>query len=282
MKYWVRVGKESLGPVSPEQIRKVPGVTENSLVCPEGATAASDWRRLREVPELLRAFRPAQSAPPPPPPPPETGSSTPTAPLRLVKCQDCGKAVSREAPNCPSCGSPIPIRTSWKRIGIALAIVFGLPLLFLLVAALLTPSPNDPIAPAHVQGGLAQPEDQERAARIRKVEAERKANQEKAEHAAQKFRGTPIDYPTFFAKAKGTGLKIEKRYTFQATVTHAFCLYDPAGEHDHLMCVEADIDENNSERLEQFLKGPDRQVLRVTAKMEGGTYTGKVIIVRLE
>lgn len=172
MRYWVRINKESLGPFTPEQIRQHPEVTEGTLVYPETGKSGADWVRLREVPGLLRASRPMQSAPPPPPPPsppPVTGSSTPKTPSMLVKCPGCGKDVYRDAPNCPACGTPIPSRISAKRIGIALLIVFGLPLLFLVLAALLTPSPNDPIVPtAHVQKGQARPANPDEPERLRR------------------------------------------------------------------------------------------------------------------
>ena len=57
MKYWVRINNKSLGPVGPDQIREIIGSNEDSFVCPEGAASASDWRRLRDVPERAQALR---------------------------------------------------------------------------------------------------------------------------------------------------------------------------------------------------------------------------------
>ena len=54
LKYWLRINKETLGPLGADEIQKVSGISENTLVCPEGATATSDWRKLREVPELAQ------------------------------------------------------------------------------------------------------------------------------------------------------------------------------------------------------------------------------------
>ena len=100
MKYWVRVNKESLGPVSADQIQKISGVTENALVCPEGATATSDWRKLRDVPELAQALRRASS----PPLPPEESSPPPKD---SVKCPKCGatQEFDEDAVHCDQCGS---------------------------------------------------------------------------------------------------------------------------------------------------------------------------------
>lgn len=77
MKYWIRINKESLGPVGPEQIRRISGITEDSLVFPDGATSASDWRRLRDVPELVQALRRPAAPPPPLPQGPPALSPTP-------------------------------------------------------------------------------------------------------------------------------------------------------------------------------------------------------------
>lgn len=168
MRYWIRVNKESLGPFTPEQIHQRPEVTDGTLVCPETATSGADWKPMRDVPELKRALRTTQSAPPPPPPS-VTGSSTPTASAALVKCPGCGKDVWRDAPNCPSCGIPIPSRISVKRIGILLSIIFGLPLLFFVLAGVLVSSPNDPVTPtAHVQKGHARPANPDEPERLRR------------------------------------------------------------------------------------------------------------------
>lgn len=110
---------------------------------------------------------------------------------------------------------------------------------------------------------------------------EQEARRQRAEKVAQRLQGTSIDYPTFFAKAKGTGLPLGRRYTFRAMVSHNFCLHD-AGGYDHILCVESQIDDDNLARLEQFLKGPDRQDLNVTAAMLEGRLGPAVVILRLE
>jgi hypothetical protein len=81
MKYWVRIDKKSFGPFSPDQLRHVPGVSPDSFVCPEGARSASDWHRLRDMPELARAApsgaHAASASPPPPAPAPVAPTSLP-------------------------------------------------------------------------------------------------------------------------------------------------------------------------------------------------------------
>ena len=67
MRYWIRFNKSTLGPYTPEQIRRQSALTGDTLVCPEGSQDAADWRRLRDVPELIHE---PQGMPPPPPPPP--------------------------------------------------------------------------------------------------------------------------------------------------------------------------------------------------------------------
>ncbi len=67
MRYWIRFNKSTLGPYTPEQIRRQSALTGDTLVCPEGSQDAADWRRLRDVPELVQA---PQGMPPPPLPPP--------------------------------------------------------------------------------------------------------------------------------------------------------------------------------------------------------------------
>ena len=57
MRYWISIDKKNLGPFTPEEIRRQSAITDDAMVFPDGATAASDWRRLRDVPELVRAVR---------------------------------------------------------------------------------------------------------------------------------------------------------------------------------------------------------------------------------
>lgn len=92
MRYWVRVNKDSLGPFTPEQIRQHPEVTESTLVYPETAKDAVAWKRLREVPELLRATTRAPSAP---------------AKLVQVSVQPINVSPSRPADTAPGSTSPV-------------------------------------------------------------------------------------------------------------------------------------------------------------------------------
>lgn len=178
------------------------------------------------------------------------------------------------SPPPPVSGSPMLSASSppsGARIGQALLILLGLPLLLVVLAGLFGSSPNDPLTPtAYVMKGRARPADPQREAIIREVEAERRAASEKAEETAKKYRGTPIDYPTFFAKVK-TGLPLGKRYTFRAKVNHNFSMMDPTGEiAGHFLSTTfhpEEIDSDNRARVEQFLKGTDNQVFNVTAAM---------------
>ena len=47
--------------------------------------------------------------------------------MALVKCSDCGSAVSNDADMCPKCGAPMPhgkwLRSLWWRIPLAIAII---------------------------------------------------------------------------------------------------------------------------------------------------------------
>lgn len=64
-RYWVRLNDKNLGPFSPEEIRRRADVTDTTMVCPAGAKGGSDWKEVREVPEL-RPMPPVQPEPPPP------------------------------------------------------------------------------------------------------------------------------------------------------------------------------------------------------------------------
>ena len=54
MRYWVYQASRILGPFTREDIASVPGITEGSRVCGEGASGAkeADWQPLESVPEL--------------------------------------------------------------------------------------------------------------------------------------------------------------------------------------------------------------------------------------
>jgi hypothetical protein len=86
MRFWVRsVDKQSLGPFTPEQIRKIPGVNEDTFIYPESGQGSSAWKRLRDVPELIQARRI-------PPPPPRA------EPVPLTALQPTAVAAPRAAP----------------------------------------------------------------------------------------------------------------------------------------------------------------------------------------
>jgi hypothetical protein len=57
MRYWIRVAEQTIGPFTPDEVRRQTGVTDETPVCPEGAQNSTDWRRLKEVPELAMALR---------------------------------------------------------------------------------------------------------------------------------------------------------------------------------------------------------------------------------
>ncbi len=44
MKYWLFDGKDALGPYEPEELKRLPGFTPDSLICPDGAASADQWR----------------------------------------------------------------------------------------------------------------------------------------------------------------------------------------------------------------------------------------------
>ena len=67
MRYWIRFKKQTVGPYTPEQISRQSVATDDTLVCPEGAKSAADWRRLRDVPELVQALRGLATPPSSPP-----------------------------------------------------------------------------------------------------------------------------------------------------------------------------------------------------------------------
>ncbi|MFH2203102.1 MAG: DUF4339 domain-containing protein [Elusimicrobiota bacterium] len=68
-RYWVRISKQSRGPFTPEEFRNLDGISEDSMVFRDGATDKSAWKRLREVPELLRIIKKTAPAPRPLPSP---------------------------------------------------------------------------------------------------------------------------------------------------------------------------------------------------------------------
>ncbi len=97
--------------------------------------------------------------------------------------------------------------------------------------------------------------------------AEEKAGAERQRQQEEIVNGESIDYVDFYAKAKGTGLPVGKRYSFHAILGHGqvvLCLQ--ATTHDHIWCgVEAAFD--NQAEYEGFLRGPDDQTGTVVALM---------------
>lgn len=75
VRYWVRIADKNLGPFSPEEIRRRSDVTDTTMVCPVGAKGGSDWKEVREVPEL-RSVAPSQAEPLPPAQRPPTSSGS--------------------------------------------------------------------------------------------------------------------------------------------------------------------------------------------------------------
>ncbi len=44
MKYWLYDGKDAAGPYEAEELKRLPGFTPESLICPDGAESADQWR----------------------------------------------------------------------------------------------------------------------------------------------------------------------------------------------------------------------------------------------
>jgi hypothetical protein len=81
----------------------------------------------------------------------------------------------------------------------------------------------------------------------------------------QAVLGTPIDYPTFFAKIH-TGLPIEKRYRFNAVLSHDLCIMSDSTSASHLFCgTRADFD--SQAEYESLLRGNDRPSGTIVASM---------------
>jgi hypothetical protein len=143
--------------------------------------------------------------------------------------------------------------------------------------------PNDPLVPS-AKKSLAIAETRQAAEMAKQKQAEVAAA--RTRERLEALRGIDIDYRTFYAKAEGTGLPLGKRYRFVAEVNQHFCLAD-AGSNmlgAHLMCTQGieQLDHDNSDRLEQFLKGPNTQTMHVTAEMLEGSGEAHVYILRLE
>jgi hypothetical protein len=91
-RYWVRtLEKQSAGPFTPKQIRKLTWVSEETMVYPEHAAGAGvdAWKHVRDVPELLELISPPapsepEPAPAPAAPPPSSSLAPKLALLALV------------------------------------------------------------------------------------------------------------------------------------------------------------------------------------------------------
>jgi len=97
------------------------------------------------------------------------------------------------------------------------------------------------------------------------------ANERRAKEAAERLSGTPIDYAIFYAKAKGGGLPIGKRFRIGACLNRdVTCICIKKGSNlDKLECaLRKDFD--NTEILESFIARPgDWDCGYITASMGG-------------
>ena len=121
MRYWVRINKQSVGPLTPEEIAKHPEITEGTLVCPEDKAKSTDWVRLRAVPSLMALC--ARQVPPPmrrsipaplpkdleqPPPHPPSPPPLPTNPQGQQE-------TNRSTYRCASCERDFSAKGQWEK-----------------------------------------------------------------------------------------------------------------------------------------------------------------------
>lgn len=130
MRYWVRINKQSVGPLTPEEIAKHPEITEATLVCAEDKTKSTDWVRLRTVPEFRALLSPAPhnsaSKPTPQPPPLPSVPKPPPLPSSLVSATrppDADAAVPQAKPMAPSPLTPPMVGPGVAAFG--LLFIFG-------------------------------------------------------------------------------------------------------------------------------------------------------------
>jgi hypothetical protein len=65
MKYWLFDGSDASGPYDAEELKRLPGFTSESLICPDGAESADQWK-----PAQYYLIRPPTAKPPEPTPRP--------------------------------------------------------------------------------------------------------------------------------------------------------------------------------------------------------------------
>ncbi|MDD5658215.1 MAG: DUF4339 domain-containing protein, partial [Elusimicrobia bacterium] len=87
-RYWIRINRQTYGPFTAAQLRKIPEVDEDTFVSPEGASSEEDWTRLRDCAQLLEIMRsrpqpasPSDPAPAAAPPGASPGSGRDRCPL---------------------------------------------------------------------------------------------------------------------------------------------------------------------------------------------------------
>lgn len=92
MKFWARVKRQTVGPFTVEEIRKHPEIGDATLLCPEDATDAKSWKRLREIPGLRDVKGGASGSPAPPP---------------TAACPKCRAETDPESRFCAKCGESL-------------------------------------------------------------------------------------------------------------------------------------------------------------------------------
>ena len=100
-----------------------------------------------EIPRSATPPPPPRQPSSPPPPVPLVPAAKQTAPPfrgRLVKCRDCGHAISSQASSCPACGAPV------KRTNPAVPVLIGVFILFafVLMGSLVLNHSSSPSSPA--------------------------------------------------------------------------------------------------------------------------------------
>lgn len=147
MRYWVSDGSNAQGPFSPEQLRRIPGFTPETMVAPEDAQSASEWRPAKVFADISALF--AEPLPPlanrtrPAPKPPE--NSCPRcahkAAADAVFCTNCGVRISDgKLPQAPRDRSQA---ARWASLGTAAGLLLGSAAVWLL-----KPAPKAQPAPA--------------------------------------------------------------------------------------------------------------------------------------
>ena len=100
---FVKRGEKLVGPVSLAQIKS--SIESGKFIASDKVAKekGGPWRSLGNVPSLASLFPAAATVSPSTPAPSGDEESS----SRLVKCEDCGKQISRRAESCPHCGAPV-------------------------------------------------------------------------------------------------------------------------------------------------------------------------------